>query len=204
MIGGELGSEMNTTFQPMGLRLSLLGILLGAIYVILQHHPNDADYATRVSADVAMLFYFLALGLTINNSESARYLWLIGSVTFLIHVLIAFDEVHGWSHTKAVLHVEEVSGFGKGIIFSYLFCLLWLGDALVGMFWPRAYLTRSVRIRWATHLFLAFIVVNGTIVYESGPIRWFSLACFALVVLQLVKKYRQKSKIFFQSPLSAE
>lgn len=189
---------MNTAFlHSMGLRLSLLGILLGAIYVILQHHPNDADYATRVSADVAMLFYFLALCLTIDNSESARYLWLMGSVIFLIHVLIAFGEVHGWSHAKALLHVEQVSGFGKGIIFSYLFCVIWLSDALIKMFWPRAYLARSVWSRWATHLFLAFIVANGTIVYEAGPIRWFSLAGFVFVMLLVVKKYRQKSKNFF-------
>ncbi|MCX7664613.1 MAG: hypothetical protein N2112_03610 [Gemmataceae bacterium] len=185
---------MNTAFHPMWFRLSLLGILLGAIYIILQHHPNDADYATRVSADIAILFYFLALCLTINNSDSARYLWLMGSVIFLVHVLIAFGEVHAWSHTKAVLHVEEVSGFGKGIIFSYLFCLVWLSDALVGMLRPRADLARSVGVRWATHLFLAFIVVNGTIVYESGPIRWFSLASFVLVLLLLVKKYRRKTE----------
>ena len=61
---------------------------------------------------------------------------------------------------------------------SYLFTLLWAGDAL---WWWGSPLTYAIRSRWLTralHAFMLFIVFNGMVVYETGPIRWAGLLMF--------------------------
>jgi hypothetical protein len=106
-------------------------------------------------------------------------------VTFLVHVAVAFHDYFGWSHAAAVEHTRQVSGWGAGVFVSYLFTLLWAGDAL---WWWAAPASHDRRPRWLTvglHAFLAFVVFNATVVYEPGPIRWVGLVLFAVLAALL-------------------
>ena len=88
---------------------------------------------------------------------------------------MAFHFFHHWSHAHAFERTREVSGVGEGIYVSYLFTLLWAAD--VAWWWLRAdrYAVRSVWIDRSLQAFMLFIVLNGTVVFESGPIRWAGL-----------------------------
>ena len=143
---------------------------------------DPADTATRQTARVAVLFWALAAAvLLLRNRSTGRTLWTLACAAYLIHVATAFDRVHGWSHGAAYAHVEEVSGFGPGIFVSYFFSLLWLVDALWWQVSPRSYEMRSRWFDLAVHAFMAFVVFNGTIVYETGFIRWAGIVIFAVL-----------------------
>jgi hypothetical protein len=87
----------------------------------------------------------------------ARGFWTWAVVVFLVHLAMAFHFYHGWSHARAFERTRQMSGYGEGVYVSYLFTLAWCADAML------------------------FIVFNGTVVYETGPIRWAGLTGFLLL-----------------------
>jgi hypothetical protein len=87
-----------------------------------------------------------------------------------------------------VAHVEAVSGFGPGLFVSYAFTLLWLADALWWWIDRPRYDARPVWLDWAVHGFMAFMVFNGTVVYETGFIRWAGCLLFAVLTLLAVRR----------------
>jgi hypothetical protein len=91
---------------------------------------------------------------------------------------MAFSYYHHWSHAAAMEHTREVSGVGEGIYASYLFTALWLADA--GWWWlrPVQYAARPAWIDRTLHAFMLFIVFNGMVVFEQGPIRWAGVLMF--------------------------
>jgi hypothetical protein len=109
-------------------------------------------------------------------------------------VVTAFDRVHGWSHVAAVQHVESVSGFGPGLFVSYAFTTLWAADAAWWLALPSHHDARPTWLDRGIHGFLAFVVFNGTVVYETGFIRWAGIAVFAalggLAVWRLLRAER--------------
>ncbi len=118
----------------------------------------------------------------------ARAVWSVGCFFFLAHVATAFHFYHAWSHDAAVLETArqsaEVVGVeaGYGIYMNYLFALLWIVDA--GWWWSKGhsgYLGRAKAMSVSIHGYLLFIVINGTLVFEGGLVRWFSV--LALVLL---------------------
>ena len=84
--------------------------------------------------------------------------------------------------------MESTAGFGPGIFVSYLFTLLWMADVAYWWLAPAGYETRAVWKEVALHGFFAFIMVNGTVVYEPGWIRWAGVAAFAGLGALLVKR----------------
>jgi hypothetical protein len=117
----------------------------------------------------------------------ARAFWTAGCVIYVIHVLVAFHYYHHWSHAALIEHTarrtEAVVGapVGYGVYVSYLFTLLWIVDTL--QWWRLGVAGYAERPRWlhaALHAFFAFIVFNGTVIFEVGPIRWFGLGLFAV------------------------
>ena len=89
------------------------------------------DFQVRYTADVAVLFWTIAVfAMQFGNAHLARLTWTLGCLAFLIHVGVAFQYAHHWSHAKAFAHVERASGYGEGIFVSYLFTLIWIGDVL--------------------------------------------------------------------------
>ena len=181
--------------------LLLAGALIGPWLVA---SPTLGDDRTRFTVRVALLFYALAAGLMLfldpagwraatTPGRLARTCWALGVAAFLVHVGLAFHYHHGWSHAEAMRHVERVSGFGPGLFFSYLFTLLWSGDAVWWLLAPLSYAARPAWVGWALHAYLSFIAFNATVVYEQGFIRWAGLAAtVALASLALASRLRDR------------
>jgi hypothetical protein len=88
---------------------------------------------------------------------------------------------HHWSHAHAVQHTQERSGFGEGIYVSHFFSLVWTLDVLWWWLAPAGYARRSPWLDRPLHAFMAFIIFNGTVVFESGLIRWAGAGMFAVL-----------------------
>ena len=72
-----------------------------------------------------------------------------------------------------------MSGRGEGIYMSYLFAILWAADAIWWWTRPEHFARRSPWIDRSMHGFMLFMVFNGMVVFESGPIRWAGLLLFS-------------------------
>jgi hypothetical protein len=165
--------------------LLLIGVLASPC---LLGSADPGDGLIRNTIRLSLAFYAAAgaLMLVLQPGEwdgsgrggLARWCWSLAWATYVIHVGMAFHFYHGWSHADAVRHTEEVSGFGPGIYVSHLFTLLWTLDVACWWWRPHTYATRQAWIGRALHAFMAFIVFNGTVVYETGPIRWAGVAMF--------------------------
>lgn len=167
----------NCRFTALAAGIGLL--LLVAAYWLSFEVPGRGDFLTRQTARVAVLYWGLAAAtILLERRTYARSIWAIGCVAFLIHVATAFEYVHHRSHSAAYQHVQEVSGAGAGIYVSYGFTLLWVVDAI---WWLSDRASYEVRSKWldrTIHALMAFVVFNGTVVYEEGFIRWASAAMF--------------------------
>jgi hypothetical protein len=180
-------------------------VLLGAVLAVpwLVPPEDTGDYLTRATVRVALACYAaaLVLMLTLRRDEwaavtgrgrLARWCWALAWVTYAVHVGMAFHYYHHWSHADAVRHTREVSGVGEGVYFSYLFSLLWGLDVAWWWLRPIAYAARPAWVDGLLHGFMAFIVFCGTVVYESGPIRWAGCVLFAgLGLLLLARRQRR-------------
>lgn len=185
-----------TVRLPLLVLAALWAVLLGAAFVSPALLPSEdpADLVTRQTARVAVLFWAVAAAaILLRRREFGRRAWTLACLAYLVHVATAFDQVHGWSHAAAFRHVETVSGFGPGIFVSYAFSLVWAAD--VAWWWlDRAgYDRRPAWVDWTLHGFIAFVVFNGTVVYETGIIRWASLIAFAVLGVLLV--YRRRARV---------
>jgi hypothetical protein len=133
----------------------------------------------RLTAIVPLLLW--AVGIARRD----RYLWLAGAISHLLHVAVAFHLGHAWSHAHAVEHVQRAGGFGEGIFVSHGFAVVWLGDALVWVISPSYYVRRPRSVHLGVHLYLAFVIVNATIVFGSLPARLLGVA--VLVALGIAR-----------------
>src|SRR5262245_43743977 len=136
-------------------------ILIAAALFSPSLSPGDdpADLATRQTARVAVLFWALAAAtLLLSRRSIGQVLWTLACAAYVVHVVIAFDRVHDWSHAAAYTHVDEVSGFGPGIFVSYFFSVLWVVDAAWWWIWPTAYESRPVWFDRPINAFVAFVV----------------------------------------------
>jgi hypothetical protein len=162
--------------------------------------PDDfGRLATRATIDLALVAYFVGAILDALSRprpggaarcglpRAARAVWTLGCALYLAHVGCAFQFHHHWSHRAAYAETArrtaELFGWnsGAGLVFNYAFTLAWVVDA--GWWWI-APASRQARPRWlslAWQGFFLFMVVNATIVFESGPVRWLGVAgCAAL------------------------
>lgn len=114
-----------------------------------------------------------------------RMLWTAACLLTWAHVLCAFAVHHQWSHAAAYAHTASETAkkigiaWGGGIYFNYLFLSLWSTDALWWWLRPATYRARARGLSIFVHSFLAFIAVNATVIFESGPVRWGALAGIA-------------------------
>jgi hypothetical protein len=155
----------------------------------------------------------------------SRAAWTLGCVLFVVHVACAFHFYYAWSHAAAWKNTAEQTeallgvAVGDGVYFSYLFLILWVADVCwiwrqpdpfglppggspatsasagasgmppseIRRFWPLW--------RIAVHLFMAFIAVNGAIVFEAGLTRWAGLAAvLALLGLAVGRSYKWRPR----------
>ena len=114
------------------------------------------------TARLAAFLYLVALW------RQSRLASTFGLFVYLVHVCLAFEYFYNWSHSIALRETErqtsELFGvaWGGGLYLNYLFTALWAGDCAASWLvhdWPR-----RRRTRLAIHAFLAFIVVNATLV----------------------------------------
>jgi hypothetical protein len=166
--------------------------LLALVLVLptLNHSSDAGDDLTRHTVRVALGFYAVGamLMLTLRHDEwlgdrarSARLLWTLSWLAYIVHLGMAFHFYHHWSHAAAVEHVQKRSGFGQGIYVSHLFTLVWTLDVLFWWLRPLAYTTRSPWFDRLLHGFMAFMVFNATAVYEQGAIRWAGVVLFVVL-----------------------
>jgi hypothetical protein len=171
--------------------VALWVVLLAAALTL----PRSADGPTRRTADLAVVGYGIAAASLLRLSGGdwsaatsrgrwARNWWTLACATFLVHVGVAYGGIHHWSHAAAYRHVEAVSGFGQGAYVSDLFAVVWAADVFAWWLRPCGYAARPSWVGRGLHGFMAFIVFNGAVIYESGPIRWAALA--AAVVLAIL------------------
>jgi hypothetical protein len=158
--------------------------------------PPLGDLFTRLNIWLALIAYAIGLGLLLEARgetglrRSARWVWTIGWVFFIGHVICAFSFFHNWSHDAAyretARQTAELTGWrwGGGIYFNYVVAAGWTADVLWWWLAPGSFNRRPL---WLTGLwqgFLFFMVFNGTIVFGHGPVRVLgALICLALAFL---------------------
>ena len=132
-----------------------------------------------------------------DRAHRSRQFATLGLFAYLVHVGLAFDQHHDWSHLQALLHTaqrtEEVTGLssGVGIYVNYAFSLLWLIE--VTFWWAVGHQRYLGRHSWWLHsvmLIFLFMIVNGAIVFAAGPARWIGCA----VVLVTLRRAWARAK----------
>jgi hypothetical protein len=181
-----------------------LVLLAGVISVpYATQSPSLGDDLTRFTVRLSLVYYASAASLmlllqaddwraTAGRGRLTRWCWTLAWAAYLVHLGMAFHYFHSWSHDAAVEHTRAVSGVGAGIYASHLFTLLWGADVVYWWLRPDRYARRSTWIDWMLHGFMAFIIFNGTVVYENGLIRWFGILMFS--ELAVVWIYRRLAR----------
>lgn len=153
---------------------------------------------TRDTVRLALGYYLVAVSLLLLNRPNsgsrarrlARCCWTLAGVAFLVHLGMAEQYYDHWSHAQAIRRTQEATGFGEGIFVSHLFTLLWWADILWWWWRPQSYAGRSAWLTLGLHGFMAFVIFCGTVVYETGWIRWAGVVMFVwlggLVVWRLL------------------
>jgi hypothetical protein len=175
--------------------IALGATLLAATLALSAAFGSDVgDALTRNTVRLSLAWYAAAVGLMLflepadwpvgtTRGWAARWCWTWGLICFLVHLAMAFHYFHHWSHADAFERTRQVSGVGEGIYVSYLFTLLWCADVAYWWLAPQRYAARSAWIDRTLHAFMLFIVLNGTVVFESGPIRWAGLLGLAALAV---------------------
>lgn len=135
---------------------------------------------------LACVCYAIAVAAWIRRRRgAARVAWTAGLGFYLLHVAAAFQFHHQWSHAAAyretARQTQALFGFdwGGGLWFNYVFTAVWAVDAAWLWMAQETYYRRSRALAVAIHGFLAFMFVNGAIVFGSPAMRWVSLAAVA-------------------------
>jgi hypothetical protein len=117
--------------------------------------------------------------LATRGSSPPQWAWWAfasGLAFTVIHIVLAFDIVHDWTHDDAVrstaMQTEVVFGVsvGWGVYVNYAFLAAWLADAV----WWRTRTPgarRSTALTWTLRAFYLTMLVNGAIVFAEGPRR---------------------------------
>lgn len=117
-------------------------------------------------------------------------LWLtVGFGCYLLHVLMGFQNFHGWSHEAAYVAMEmqtydlfEVRS-GAALYVNYFFTIIWAVEVICA--WAGFERWRQ-RPRWLGRVFHAFmltVLAAGMVVFAAGPVRWYSAALLAAAVV---------------------
>lgn len=164
---------------------------------------STGELLTRWTIRLALVCYFASLGCQLTapaNGHASRWprlLWTAGFAIFVVHVLCAFHFIHHWSHAAAFAETarrtREVVNweFGYGVYGNHLFTLMWGLD--VWRSWQNRVDAAAAQGRmriWdrLVQTFLAFIVFNGTIIFEPGVGRWLGIIGFTTLAVLVVRR----------------
>jgi hypothetical protein len=208
-MNGGLGHE-SAWLKPHWLGLIWLVLLAGILVSPTVFGSSTAgDDLTRNTIRLALLYYAVAASLMLwfpgtaqsaltSNSRLARWCWTLAWAAYLVHLGMAFHHYHDWSHARAVEHTRSVSGVGEGIYVSHLFTALWTLDVASWWLAPFWHASRRAWMNIVLHCFMLFVIVNGTIVYEEGFIRWAGVA----LVEELGRLYVNRHHTFASARLT--
>lgn len=182
--------------------IALLATLVGPF---LLGFADPGDAVTRWTVRLALACWAPAVALMLwlapadwrgrtPRGRLARNLWTLGLVAYLVHLAAAFHYHHHWSHAAAIQHVHDRSGFGPGIFVSHAFTVVWTLDVLLWHLAPDRYAARPAWVGVSLHGLMAFIILNGTVIYETGIIRPVGGVLLAgLAVLTVIRLTWQKT-----------
>ena len=187
---------MSGRFGSVGLNLAAaalgLAVLAATVGLTMLLAADVGDLLIRNTVRLSLTWYMAAVcsmlfmgpadwAIETPRGWAARWCWTWGLLCFLVHLAMAFHFFHHWSHAHAFERTRQVSGVGEGIYVSYLFTWLWGADVAYWWLSPAGYAARSRWIDRTLQAFMLFIVINGTIVFETGAIRWAGVAGLVLL-----------------------
>ena len=148
---------------------------------------------------LSLMCYAVAVVCTLNRRLRGLYrgAWSAACLLLWGHAASAFHFYFAWSHAAAVAETarqtQEVLGwsFGAGIWFSYALMALWLIDVV--RLWSTSSGAKCNRLATVVHLYAFFILFNGTVIFERGPIRWFGMIVTAGLIGSIFARYRRRS-----------
>ncbi len=169
-----------------------------------------AEWWTRVTIWIAVACYALGtrgllLRRTTEEPKWLRWEWSAGAGLLWLHALLAFGAFYQWSfaiaYAETARQTAELTGWqsGAGLYANFLFGLAWTADAVY--LWLKGWQRYGQRRPWITavvHGYLGFIVFNGTVVFASGPVRWFGVAVFSWLAVCLLWSRTADTKANFQ------
>lgn len=153
---------------------------------------------TTSTIRIALLCYVASsvLWLAYRNHRQidacALWCWTIGCLFFLAHMLCGFA-YHEWSHAKVYAYTAQETQrligweFGAGIYFNYLFAVVWSCD-VIRRWWLHER-TWSTVCGYAVQTYMAFIAINGTIIFKSGWIRGAAVLALATLFVLAARRY---------------
>ena len=118
----------------------------------------------------------------------AKPVWLLGAACYLAHVAAAFGTHHGWSHGVAYAYTaaqtEALFGlkWGGGLWVNYAFTLLWAGEGAWWTLAPASYARRAPTWTTVVRSAFLFMIINGAVVFVSGPRRLLGVAVVAALL----------------------
>ncbi|MDF1862847.1 MAG: hypothetical protein P1U87_21705 [Verrucomicrobiales bacterium] len=125
-----------------------------------------------------------------TSKQVARGLWTLGLLSYLVHILCAYEAFYQWSHEIAwestARDTEEVTGFdsGVGLLVNFAFGALLAVDLFSQ--WQKG------ERKWARFVdsLVLFMIVNGAVVFGDGPVRWFGV--FLTLAIGITICYRSR------------
>ena len=165
---------------------------------------ETGELLTRWTARIAMMLYALSLARRLNTGwrtpdKTAAALWAAGCGVYLAHFACAFGFYMRWSHAVAFQHTAvrsaEVVGwrFGGGIFFNYAFTAVWLVDAIWMIAGRASYARRPRSYDLLVHGYMAFMALNGVIVFGPSPTREIGAVVLVGLVARWFRSRRQRS-----------
>jgi hypothetical protein len=170
-------------------------------------HPGPfGEFATLWTVRIAMAAFAASLAIRFTAGPiplvrrlrlwAARLAWSVGCALQVVHVACALGFYHGWSHAEAHAHTArrtaEMTGWnwGGGLYLNYLFTVLWIADAAWWRVDRESYEKRGGVLDAAVLGFMAFMAVNGVIVFGPPATRIVAIAITLPLLLVVVRARR--------------
>src|SRR5579862_2549129 len=97
---------------------------------------ETGEILTRWTVRVAVVLYVASLATRGYSPHWSRVAWTVGCLTYLLHVVCAFEYYHHWSHDEAYAFTAQQTAtvvgldWGGGLYLNYAFTLVWLADVV--------------------------------------------------------------------------
>jgi hypothetical protein len=153
---------------------------------------DTGELLTRWTARIAVMLYIAGLAMRDQSPKWSRRWWTAGCGVYLAHVACAFGFIHHWSHAEAYAftaqQTEAITGLdsGGGLYINYAFTLAWIVDVV----WRWTLRPPPRWLAWTVDAFLAFIVVNATVVFATGFSRWLGVVATCLLAVIWFRRCR--------------